>query len=763
MATNRQDAASDVLAIPFRLLPLFLLPLLLLACDDAPPALPPSVPSPTASPEASPQPLNPNRELAQADELRRNGQLEEAIAVYGTVARATKDEPQRRALWGLAQTYLDLQHYPEAAQVLQALLDRQPEPETARRAHYLLGLALAQTGLSQGAIAAFRAYIDSDGPAQPYARIHLADLLAALGQPKEAAAQLEQALLADLPAPVRSAALLDLGRSYARSGDADLALQAYQRLLDEGPPAADRASALWGMAALYKLRGDRTNRLVSLQLIVREAPSQPQALDALGELELAGAPASLFERAVVLFQHRLNQEAEIVFAEVLAGQPSPNVAGQAHYYLGILAERHADPQAALAQYEAALTADPSGPLAAEAAWWRAQILEFSGRLEEAAGAYTALADAYPQSARAPEASFRAGLIRYRQGRYADAIAQWARYRDSAARPFQQARASYWLGRAARAVGDEASASDYFQQALLLAPWDYYALRAQASLAAEPPPSGDDALSSSPPSPSWLEIEAWLASWAGPEEVGAAQGLLAQPRWQRGEELARAGLSQDAAQEFSALLSDLSSSPWLVYRLLRALYDLGETPSAARAAVSLLQAHQGAPKSLLAVAYPQEFLPIVTAEAKRNGISSMLLLALIRQESLFDPRAASSAGALGLIQIIPTTGQGIAQELGVNDFQTADLLRPNLNIRFGAHYLAAQLRLFEGDLSAALAAYNGGPGNALRWWEQAPEDPDLFLEAIDFSETNLYVQLVLENYALYRYLFNLTDKPSLALP
>ncbi|MEE8369863.1 MAG: transglycosylase SLT domain-containing protein, partial [Dehalococcoidia bacterium] len=82
---------------------------------------------------------------------------------------------------------------------------------------------------------------------------------------------------------------------------------------------------------------------------------------------------------------------------------------------------------------------------------------------------------------------------------------------------------------------------------------------------------------------------------------------------------------------------------------------------------------------------------------------------------------------------------------------------------GAFYLGAQIELFEGDTSAALAAYNAGPGNGLRWSETAADDPDILLEIIDFSQTHAYVQLVLENYALYRYTYGQAEQPSLPLP
>jgi soluble lytic murein transglycosylase len=154
---------------------------------------------------------------------------------------------------------------------------------------------------------------------------------------------------------------------------------------------------------------------------------------------------------------------------------------------------------------------------------------------------------------------------------------------------------------------------------------------------------------------------------------------------------------------------------------------------------------------------------VTPQAEANGFPPLLLLALIRQESFFRPDAESVASALGLTQVIPATAEEIAGQLKEEDFTFGNLVRPKVSLRFGAHYLGAQLELFEGDVPAALAAYNGGPGNSLRWREAAPADADLFLEVINLSETRSYVELVLEHYAHYRYAYGLADGPSLALP
>ena len=79
----------------------------------------------------------------------------------------------------------------------------------------------------------------------------------------------------------------------------------------------------------------------------------------------------------------------------------------------------------------------------------------------------------------------------------------------------------------------------------------------------------------------------------------------------------------------------------------------------------------------------------------------------------------------------------------------------VNLRFGVDYLNTQRQLFDGNLYAALAAYNGGPGNAIKWLELAPDDPDLFLEVIRYAETRNYIRGVYEIFAIYRYLYDRT--------
>lgn len=149
--------------------------------------------------------------------------------------------------------------------------------------------------------------------------------------------------------------------------------------------------------------------------------------------------------------------------------------------------------------------------------------------------------------------------------------------------------------------------------------------------------------------------------------------------------------------------------------------------------------------------PRAFEPIVREVAGRYGLDPNLLLAVMRVESVYQPRIISNAGAVGLMQIMPRTGRLIANAMGRDGFTTADLLDPKTNIEFAAWYLASLIERWDGHLPLAIASYNGGPHNVRRWLRDHAETMplDAFLERIPFSQTHRYVRRVLTHYAAYR--------------
>ena len=225
---------------------------------------------------------------------------------------------------------------------------------------------------------------------------------------------------------------------------------------------------------------------------------------------------------------------------------------------------------------------------------------------------------------------------------------------------------------------------------------------------------------------------------------------------RGELLWRLGLYEDGKRELEALRQDYARDAVASYQLALRFRDIGIYRSSIIAADSVLllsgQSVFEAPRLIGRLSYPVYYSDIILSLAENYGYDPLLQFALVRQESLYESFIASHAGAQGLSQVMPATGEYIAQRLGLTDYENQDLYRPRMGLVFGAYYLQEQLNTFDGDIPAALSAYNAGPGNAARWHAAAGDDLDLYLETVNFSETRTYIQRIYSGYVIYRYLY-----------
>lgn len=150
-------------------------------------------------------------------------------------------------------------------------------------------------------------------------------------------------------------------------------------------------------------------------------------------------------------------------------------------------------------------------------------------------------------------------------------------------------------------------------------------------------------------------------------------------------------------------------------------------------------------------FPLAYRDTFITHARRANIPVQWSLAIARQESAFMPDAKSRSGAMGLMQLMPTTAQLVARKLGVSYKDTRSLTEPDLNIRLGTNYLAEMLRRFDNNRILASAAYNAGPGRVEQWLgKSAPNSMpfDVWIEIIPFVETRGYVQNVLMFSSIY---------------
>ena len=145
-----------------------------------------------------------------------------------------------------------------------------------------------------------------------------------------------------------------------------------------------------------------------------------------------------------------------------------------------------------------------------------------------------------------------------------------------------------------------------------------------------------------------------------------------------------------------------------------------------------------------ISLPLRHEDIIRQQAREKGLDPALIAAVIYVESRFIPGRTSPAGAEGLMQITPETARDIARRSGGTSFTVEDLATPQINISYGSYLLRELLDRYDGDLAAALAAYNAGPGNADRWGGSS-----LKVQDIPFPETRAYVEKVLRAQEDYR--------------
>lgn len=159
-----------------------------------------------------------------------------------------------------------------------------------------------------------------------------------------------------------------------------------------------------------------------------------------------------------------------------------------------------------------------------------------------------------------------------------------------------------------------------------------------------------------------------------------------------------------------------------------------------------------PASLSQIYTPRQYQPIIHKYARLYRIDPLLILALIKEETVFNAGAVSSARALGLMQLLFGTAREMARQEKVK-LSKKDLLDPEINVRYGVLYFKTLLDKYRGQVHLALAAYNAGDHRVDRWLrELGPIDIDLFIEMIPFTETRNYVKNIFRNYYYYRYYY-----------
>lgn len=757
---------------------------------------PPSAVAPPTGETAAP-PDGPSAPLpAAAERAFRDGDYEAAIPlIQEALATAAGADAERLRLL-LGRAYYEFYSYTGAVETLSQVDAALLSTDEALLTLGYLARAHEAAQSWREAIAAYERLLTLDDGAADRIRWQMAMAYRALGEHAAAAGQLRLIDLTPLSASRQAEILEEMGALLHEAGDYDGAVAAYDRILEFAQNAGYRVVILYARGEALREAGRPDEAAASYRRMLEEYPATSAAHLALSALEAVGAPGvDDLTRAVALYHGGRHGEA----LEALARhrEAAPEVAPErAAYYTALALKALGRYDEAIAEFEALIDAHGDGTYVADAwtakaeclsakgldpssflelyfrthpesararalLWQAAQGLERARDWGDAAYYYGLLRAHYPADSGAPEAAFREGLMRYTASDYGSALSVWEDALGVATAAADRARLLTWMGLASRRSGDEDAARAHWDGAVAAEPDGYYGLRAadlRDGVTIRRPAVGsvapEDGLLTEE---DWAEIDAWLGTWASGEPTGTPDHA-ADPAVRRATTLWGLGWHGEATQGLLTYRDGITHDPWAVLSFGRLCYERGMLPMSIWSAdrLTVLGRAAGAaepPRGLMKLAYPTDYAHLIGAWGRAYDVDPLLFLALVRQESRFDPHAESWAGALGLTQVIPTTGADIAAAIGPPGYRHEMLKRPVLSAQFGVWYLSQMLDLCDGDWIAALASYNGGYGNVKRWSGGLPiQDHDLFYELIGYSETRSYIRIIYDTYRTYRELY-----------
>lgn len=439
---------------------------------------------------------------------------------------------------------------------------------------------------------------------------------------------------------------------------------------------------------------------------------------------------------------------------------SPNW-GQAHLEIGRALANQDNISQAKAAFRNFAASNPGHSLAGEALW-RAARLELDGdMLAEAYTSLRELAETYPTNSYAEDALYWAGYAAFKLGDYEKAIIPWAALAENYPTSDLASFGGYWHAKSLLELGRQDEAKAVLKQ-ISESSLRYYSLRAHDLLTGIQPHSVPLTLPTSAQLiQEQVEAEAWLGQWLdleNPENLSILNvEVQDDPAFKRGQALLNVGLRAEALLEFEKVKDNWWDNALALYQLSVYFWDKGMGRLSIVTAARLIFLSpagdpENAPIFIQRLFYPILFDDLIFTEAAQHEVDPALLLSIIRQESLFEQTAESFAGARGLMQVMPATGDYVAER---SDFEQAyhpdQLWLPYLSVKFGAWYISQQLGIFEGNQFAALAAYNAGPGHVLEWIKTST-DLDVFVESIPFRESRVYIRNIYVNLAAYRRLY-----------
>ena len=549
--------------------------------------------------------------------------------------------------------------------------------------------------------------------------------------------------------PVKADIEITLARAYLAAGDKSKASDIFHKLYFEMPTSAEAEAAATELRTLGEPQpvgtfDQRHNRV----LLLTRGRRYQDALNELSPLVEQAPPERMIdmqtEFAALLYRNRKRDDAQHLFESILQNQSaSVDAKAQTLYHLAEIARDKDDGQKNR-DYVAQLRT-----LAPESIWMSDALLSAGNMYllrrdyETATPFYAEIYQRQKNGKFSPYSHWKTAWLTYRMGKRDEAKRlfeeQLSMYPNSAEVP----NAIYWRGRMAEEEGDKKLARAFYQKLAENYRYYYY-----ANLARERLPKVGEEVVDPPLLESLPRPPAPPADWETPAENIRAQ---------KAQLLANAALYDFAVAEMQA--ASPGSPPWEA-KSVADIYN--EQGSYLRAIETLKRAVPGyfaaeipqIPRPVWENLFPRPFWEELKRDATANRLDPHLVASLIRQESEFNPSAISPANAMGLMQLLPTVGKGMAKEMKIRHFSSDQLLVADTNLRLGTRYFKQIVDHYDGQVEYALAAYNAGVDRVNDWRKNGNfADVEEFVESIPFTETREYVQAIMRNAVIYKLLYS----------
>jgi soluble lytic murein transglycosylase len=571
-----------------------------------------------------------------------------------------------------------------------------------------------------------------------------ASALMATNAPQRAAAYLEKHRQ-----PVKTDIEITLARAYLAAGDKGKASDIFHKLYFEMPTSAEAEAAAIELRNLGEMQpaGSFDQRHTRATLLSKARRYQ-DALNELSPLVEQAPPDKMLdlqvEFAAALYRVKKRDDAQHLFESIAQNQAtSVGAKAQVLYFLAELAREKDDGQKNRDYVAQLRTLAPDSPWMTDALVSAGNMYMLRRDYEMAVPFYAEIYQRQKNGTLAPYIHWKTAWLTYRLGKREDARRLFTEQLETYPGSPEVSAALYWLGRMAEDDGNKPLARAYYQKLTENYRYFYHANLAHARMAN----LGEEAVD--------LPVLKKLPGLAAPPRDWdlPADNIRAQ----KAQLLANAALYEFAVTEMQA--ASAGSPPWEA-KSVAEIY--GEQGSYIRAIETLKRAIPGyftaeipqIPRPVWEGLFPRPFWDELKRDAAANRLDPHLVASLIRQESEFNPSAISPANAMGLMQLLPSVGKGLAKEMKIKHFSPDDLLVANTNLQLGSRYFKHMVDHYDGQVEYALAAYNAGEDRVDDWRKNGQfKDVEEFVESIPFRETREYVQAIMRNAIIYKLLYS----------